>query len=162
MIRSLLLLMTTLTLLHFPQDVKVTTWSAGAPDTDGYESLAFWIKDDHRAYIRYAHGKDSDDIELTLLGPDFSGGRRGFRAGFPAPDNRNLFIAPDGDSLSVCCSRNKQLLYREKFHWENESGRGTARQPAISAHKAKNRRWIGSGNIFGNRPALKLRPALFV
>jgi len=116
--------MTTLTLLHFPQDVKVATWSAGAPDTDGYESLAFWIKDDQRAYIRYAHGKDSDDIELTWLGPDSLAGRRGFRAGFPGPDNRTLFIAPDGDSLSVLFRRNNQQLYQEQFHWENESGRG--------------------------------------
>jgi hypothetical protein len=124
MIRSLLLLMTTLTLLHFPQDVKVATWSAGTPDTDGYESLAFWIKDDHRAYIRYTHGKDSDDTELTWLGPDSLSGRRGFRAGFPAPDNRTLFISPDGDSLSVLFRSNNQRLYREKFHWENESGQG--------------------------------------
>ena len=122
MIRSLLLLMTTLTLLHFSQDVKVATWSVGASDTDDYESLAFWIKDDQRAYIRYAHGKDSDDIQLTWLGPDSIAGRRGFRAGFPAPDNRTLFIAPDGDSLSVFFRRNNQQLYREKFHWENESG----------------------------------------
>lgn len=124
MIRSLLMLMTTLILLYFPQDVKVATWSAGTPDTDGYESLAFWIKDDQRAYIRYAHGKDSADTELAWLGPDSVAGRRGFRAGFPAPDNRTLFIAPDGDSLSVFFRRNNQQLYREKFHWENESGLG--------------------------------------
>lgn len=122
MIRSLLLLMTTLILLYFRQDVKVATWSAGTPDTDGYESLSFWIKDDQRAYIRYAHGKDSDDIQLTWLGPDSIAGRRGFRAGFPSPDNRTLFIAPDGDSLSVFFRRNHQQLYQEKFHWENESG----------------------------------------
>ncbi len=124
MTRSLLLLMINLTLLHFPQDVKVTTWSAGAPDTDGYESLAFWIKDDHRAYIRYARGRDAEDIELTWMGPDSVGGRRGFRAGFPVPDNRTLFITPDGDSLSVFFRRSNRQLYKEKFHWENESGQG--------------------------------------
>ena len=124
MTKSLLLPMIALILLHFPQDVKVATWSAGTPDTDSYESLAFWIKDDHRAYIRYTRGKDTDDTELTWLGPDSLAGWRGFRAGFPAPDKRTLFIAPDGDSLSVFFRRNSQQLYQEKFHWENESGRG--------------------------------------
>jgi hypothetical protein len=124
MTKSLLLPMIALILLHFPQDVKVATWSAGTLDTDGYESLAFWIKDDHRAYIRYTRGKDTDDTELTWLGPDSLAGRRGFRAGFPAPDKRTLFIAPDGDSLSVYFRRNNQQLYQEKFHWENESGSG--------------------------------------
>ncbi len=124
MIRSLPILMTTLTLLYLPQDVKVATWAAGAPDTDGYESLAFWIKDDQRAYIRYTRGKDEDDVELAWLGPDSVSGRRAFRAGFPAPDNRTLFIAPDGDSLAVFFRSNDRHLYREKFHWENESGKG--------------------------------------
>jgi hypothetical protein len=123
MIRYLPILMTTLTLLYVPQDVKVATWSAGAPDSDGYESLAFWIKDDHRAYIRYTRGKDEDDTELAWLGPDSVGGLRGFRAGFPAPDNRTLFIAPDRDSLSVFFRSNNQQVYLEKFHWENESGK---------------------------------------
>ena len=100
------------------QDVKVATWSAGIPDTDDYKSLAFWIKDGKRAYIRYDHGTTADDIELSWLGPDSVGGQRGFKAGFPAPDNRILFIAPAGDSVLLVISHN----HSEKFHWENENG----------------------------------------
>jgi hypothetical protein len=102
------------------QDVKVATWSAGKPDTDNYESLAFWIKDEKRAYIRYDHGTSADDIELNWLGPDSVAGRRGFKAGFPAPDNRILFIAPAGDSVLLVTSHN----HSQKFHWENENGAG--------------------------------------
>ena len=116
-----LLLLTILILSRFvTQDVKVATWSAGAPDTDNYRSLAFWIKDEKRAYIRYDHGKSADDVELSWLGPDSVAGRRGFKAGFPAPDNRILFIAPAGDSVLLVISHN----YSEKFHWENENGQG--------------------------------------
>jgi hypothetical protein len=126
MIRSLLF-MTILTLLHFNfQDVKVATWSVGTPDTDNYECLAFWIKDEQRAYIRYSKGKDSDDVQLDWLGPDSIDGKRGFRAGFPAPDNRTLFIAPEHDSLLVFFRSDKNQLYREKFHWENDSDSAAA------------------------------------
>ena len=114
-----LLLLTTLTLLQFRQDVKVATWSIGTPDTKSYESLSFWIKDNQRAYIRYAHGKDPDDIELRWLGPDSLDGRRGFRAAFPAPDNRIVSILPDGFSLQVI-DRNA-AAFRKIFQWENEN-----------------------------------------
>src|ERR1700722_6921354 len=88
------------------QDVKVATWSAGTPDTDTYKSLAFWIKDGKRAYIRYNHGTSADDIELNWLGPDSIAGRRGFKAGFPAQENHILFIAPAGDSVLLVISQN--------------------------------------------------------
>jgi len=114
----LLLLLTILLLPWLPaQDVKVVTWSAGKPDTDNYESLAFWIKDEKRAYIRYDHGVAADDIELTWLGPDSVGGRRWFKAGFPAPDNRRIFIAPAGDSVLLVISGS----HAQKFYWENEN-----------------------------------------
>jgi hypothetical protein len=117
MMRPLLLLIT-LSLLHTGQDVKVATWSAGVPDTDSYESLSFWIKDNQRAYIRYAHGKESEDTELSWLGPDSLDGRKGFRAGFPAPDNRLFSIIPDGSSLQVL---DRHGAYRQTFQWENEN-----------------------------------------
>src|SRR6202020_427517 len=76
----LLILLTILLLPWLPaQDVKVATWSAGKPDTDNYESLAFWIKDEKRAYIRYEHGVSADDVELTWLGPDSVAGQREFK-----------------------------------------------------------------------------------
>ncbi len=116
-----LLLLITLSLFHPGQDVKVATWSAGTSDTDGYESLSFWIKDNQRAYIRYAHGRESEDTELRWLGPDSLDGRRGFRAGFPAPVNRIFSIIPDGSSLQVI---DKPALHQLSFHWENENGSG--------------------------------------
>jgi len=143
-IKSLFLL-TALTLLHLGQDVRVATFSSGTPDTKGYESLAFWIKDNQRAYIRYVHGMESDDIELKWMGPDSIDGHRGLKAAFPEPGvsepgvsepgsresgvgesgarARTLFIAPAGDSLLVIDHNNDQR-YRKKFHWENESGSG--------------------------------------
>lgn len=113
----LLLTLSLLAALPLRQDVQVATWSTGTPDTGSYESLAFWIKDGHRAYIRYLHGNDADDVELKWLGPDSAYGHRGFKAGFPAPDSRILFIAPVGDSLLIVTGGQ-----RRKFHWENENG----------------------------------------
>jgi hypothetical protein len=118
----LLFLLTILLLPRLPtQDVKVATWSTGSPDTDNYESLAFWIKDEKRAYIRYNHGTSADDIELNWLGPDSLRGRRGFKAGFPPPDNRLFFIVPASDSVLLVIAGN----HPRKFHWENENGAGT-------------------------------------
>lgn len=104
---------------HIPpaQDVKVATWTTGAPDTDNFESFAFWIKDNKRAYIRYLHGRSPDDIELHWLGPDSIGSRRGFKAAFPAPDNRTLFIAPVNDSTLLVVTRGQG----KKYYWENEN-----------------------------------------
>ncbi len=117
-----LLLVTILTFLHFnSQDVKVATYTFGTPEKDRFERLSFWIKDEQRAYIRYSIGKDSDDVALVWLGPDSIAGRRGFRAGFPEPDNRTLFIAPEHDSLLIFFRSDKDQLYQEKFHWEKES-----------------------------------------
>jgi hypothetical protein len=126
-IKSLFLL-TALTLLHLSQDVRVATFSTGIPDTKSYESLAFWIKDNQRAYIRYARGTEADDIELNWLGSDSVDGHRRLKAGFPgsgAPGSasRTLFIAPAGDSLLVIDHNNDQHLMK-KFHWENESSSG--------------------------------------
>jgi hypothetical protein len=116
-----LLLLITLILLHTSQDVKVATWSAGVSDTNSYESLSFWIKDNQRAYIRYAHGKESEDTELNWLGPDSLDGRKGFRAGFPAPGHRLFFISPDGFSLQVL---DRHGTYRRTFQWEDENKSG--------------------------------------
>lgn len=99
------------------QDVKVATWTTDAPDTDNFGSLAFWIKDNKRAYIRYLQGRSTDDIELRWLGPDSIGNRRGFRAAFPAPDNRTLLIAPVNDSTLLVVTRG----HGKKYYWENEN-----------------------------------------
>jgi hypothetical protein len=118
--RGLFLLTILLLSQSLIQDVKVATWSTGKPDTDNYESLAFWIKDEKRAYIRYDHGVSTDDIELAWLGPDSVAGRRGFKAGYPAPDNRRFFIAPAGDSVLLVTSGD----HVKKFYWENENAAG--------------------------------------
>jgi hypothetical protein len=137
-----LLLLIALTLLHTGQDVKVATWSAGVPDTDGYESLSFWIKDNHRAYIRYAHGKESEDTELRWLGPDSLDGRKGFRASFPAPDHRHFSIIPDSFSLQVLDRRDK--IYRKTFQWENEnrSGDSTVTCPICAQSELEAADWL--------------------
>jgi hypothetical protein len=137
-----LLLLTTLTLLLFRQDVKVATWSTGSPDTNGYESLSFWIKDNQRAYIRYVHGKDPDDIELNWLGPDSLDGRRGFRVAFPAPGNRIVSILPNGSTLQVI-DRNA-AAFRKIFEWENEnrSGDSTVTCPICARNALEAVGWL--------------------
>ena len=114
-----LLLLAALILSYPGQDVHVATWSTGSPDSDTYESLSFWIKDNQRAYIRYAHGKDADGIDLTWLGSDSlpTARVRGFRVSSPDAGNAPLFIIPKGDSLHVFDRRR----YDRSFHWENEN-----------------------------------------
>lgn len=137
-----LLLLTTLSLLPFRQDVKVATWSIGSPDSNGYESLSFWIKDDQRAYVRYLHGKNPDDIELRWLGPDSLDGRRGFRVAFPAPDNRIISILPEGLNLQII-DRNT-AAFRKIFQWENEnrSGDSTVSCPICAPSAPEAMSWL--------------------
>lgn len=116
MIKTFLLL-TAFILWHTGQDVFVATWSTGTPDTDNYESLSFWIKDNKRAYIRYSHGKDAEGVDLSYLGADSMRGAKGFRISPPAPATAPLFIVPKGDSLHVFGGDH----YDRCFHWENEN-----------------------------------------
>ncbi|HEV3411384.1 MAG TPA: hypothetical protein VG101_02855 [Puia sp.] len=100
-----------------PQDVRVAVWSTGTPDTETYESFAFWIKSGKRAYIRYQHGTSPDDIELRWIGPGTVSSRRGFWAAFPVPDSRTIFIAPIDDSTLLVSTHG----HNKKYHWENEN-----------------------------------------
>ncbi len=118
MIKSILLLLT-LTLLRIHQDVKVITYSTGVADTEGYESLSFWIKSNQRAYVRYSHGREGEDVELSWAGLDSLNGRKGFRVRFPAPDTLSWILAPRDYTLNVA---DRQGKYRKEFHWENENG----------------------------------------
>ena len=102
------------------QDVFVATWSTGTPDTDNYESLSFWIKDNKRAYIRYSHGKDAEGVDLNWLGTDSMRGARGFRISPPGAAAAPLVIVLNGDSLHVVGGNH----YAKSFHWENENGDG--------------------------------------
>src|ERR1700743_1024 len=95
------LLMAALILLRPAQDVHVATWSTGTPESDSYESLSFWIKGNQRAYIRYAHGKDAEDTELTWLGADSLLVVRGFRISPPQAGASALSIIPQGTDLHV-------------------------------------------------------------
>jgi hypothetical protein len=122
MIKPILLLVI-LTLFCNYQDVRVLTYSIGKADSAGYESLSFWIKSNQRAYIRYAHGRDAEDIELLWAGRDSLDGRRGFRVRCNAPDTLNWTIVPQEYSLIVADRRTK---YRKEFHWENENGGATS------------------------------------
>jgi hypothetical protein len=117
MIKSIFLVLT-LIILRTDQDVKVTTYSAGRTDTDTYESLSFWIKSNQRAYVRYARGRDAEDVELGWAGPDHQNDRKGFIVRFPAPDTLTWIITPMDSTLNVADRWGK---YRKEFHWENEN-----------------------------------------
>jgi hypothetical protein len=133
MIRPVLLLLT-LTLLRIDQDVKVITYVAGAADSDGYESLSFWIKSDRRAYIRYAHGREAEDVELNWAGLDSLNGRKGLTVRFPAPDTLSWVVAPQGYTLNVSDRWGK---YHKEFHWDNENGGSADSICSICAHDEK-------------------------
>ena len=117
MIKSFFLLLT-LILLRTDQDVKVITYSAGVTETGSYESLSFWIKSNHRAYVRYAHGMEAEDVELSWTGLDSLNGRKGFKVRFPAPDTLSWVIVPKGYNLNVSDRWGKT---RKEYHWENEN-----------------------------------------
>jgi hypothetical protein len=105
-------------------DVKVATWSVGKPNTESYESLSFWIKDDRRAYVRYARGTSEGDTELRWLGPDASGNHNGFRVSDPRSGACCWIIAPDSIGIEVIDRRTNST---KTFHWEdaNPSGDST-------------------------------------
>jgi hypothetical protein len=113
------LLMAALILSRPAQDVHVATWSTGAPESDSYESLSFWIKGNQRAYIRYAHGKDAEDTELSWLGTDSLLGVHGCRVSAPLTGANSLTILPQGADLHVF---DHSGHYDKAFHWENENG----------------------------------------
>ena len=128
MLKTYALLMAII-LLYPRQDVFVATWSTGKPDTDNYESLSFWIKDNKRAYIRYSHGRDAESIDLSWLGTDSLRGAHGFRISPPAPARAPLFVIPKGDSLHVFGGNH----YDRTFRWENENDSTGATPCAICA-----------------------------
>jgi hypothetical protein len=100
------------------QDVRVATFSTGKTNTATYESLSFWIKGNKRAYIRYSHGKEAEDLDLSYQGPDNSSGKPGFRALFPG-NKHSFYIQPAGDTLLVTDQdqRKRSIKY---FVWEDE------------------------------------------
>jgi hypothetical protein len=114
-----ILLLAALILSRPAQDVHVATWSTGKPETDSYESLSFWIKGNQRAYIRYAHGKDAEDIDLTWLSTDSLPGIHGCRVSPPQTGANALSILPQGTDLHVFDGTGQ---YEKTFHWENENG----------------------------------------
>jgi hypothetical protein len=120
MIRAILLCMGMI-FLHPFQDVRVVTYSTGTINTDSYKGLSFWIKDDAKAYIRYAHGLDSIDIDLVYQGPVTIKGEKGFLAVFPAPDTSCFFITQQGEAIKVADRNgNNSIIYP----WEDEHKTG--------------------------------------
>ena len=107
-----------LALFYPPQDVRVVTYSSGKPNTQSYEGLSFWIKSNQRAYIRYSHGADTDDIDLSWAGPVTLKGGKGFKAQFPAPDTNCFYIIPQNYVLKIM---NKEGRYLYTYAWENEA-----------------------------------------
>lgn len=119
MIKPILFLIT-LTLSAFvQQDVRVITYTTGKVNSDGYESLAFWIKSNQRAYIRYMHGKSEEDVELSWSGTYAQYGNRGFHIRFPAPDTSDWIVTPQDTALVV---GDRWGRYHKVFYWENENG----------------------------------------
>lgn len=112
--------------LHPSQDVRVVTYSTGSINTESYKGLSFWIKDDARAYIRYAHGLDSLDIDLVYQGQATVSGEKGFIAAFPAPDTSCFFITQKGEAIKVTDRNgNNPIIYP----WEDEHKTGDATIP---------------------------------
>jgi hypothetical protein len=103
------------------QDVRVATYSTGKVNTAGYEGLSFWIKDNKRAYIRYAHGVDNEDQDLTYMGLVNIRGERAFKAQFPAPDSNSFYIVQNGLGLTVEDGSGK---YLKLYAWEDERKTG--------------------------------------
>ncbi|HWK06029.1 MAG TPA: hypothetical protein VNS58_20455 [Puia sp.] len=120
MIRFVLLSLIPL-LLHPSQDVRVVTYSTGKINTNTYEGLSFWIKDNRKAYIRYAHGVDSTDLDLSWGGLVTSSDGTGFKAKFPTADSNYFYIVPQGHALKVM---DKSGQYLRFYSWENESQAG--------------------------------------
>ena len=94
----------------------MATWSIGKPGMDTYESLSFWIKENHRAYVRYAHGRSEEDMELQWLGSDELDGRRAFRVSMPQSGACCWLIAPDSAGLRVMDRRTNSTRI---FYWED-------------------------------------------
>jgi hypothetical protein len=121
------------------QDVKVATWSIGKPETETYESLSFWIKENHRAYVRYAHGRDEGDTVLQWLGPDAAS--RGFKVSIPKSGACCWVIAPDSAGLRVTDSRTNST---KTFYWEdaNPSGDTTSVCPICAQSEKQAQAWL--------------------
>lgn len=103
------------------QDVRVVTYSTGKINTSTYEGLSFWIKDNQKAYIRYARGVDSTDLDLSWAGLVSLKEETGFKVQFPAPDSNCFYIIPQGSALKVM---DKSGQYLRFYSWENESQEG--------------------------------------
>ena len=120
--------------LHLFQDVRVVTYSTGKINTDSYEGLSFWIKDNQKAYIRYAHGKDTEDLDLVWAGLVTLTEGKGFKASFPAPDSNCLYILPQGAGLNVMDKSGKRHRF---YSWENEDLPGDSTGCSICAKDEK-------------------------
>jgi len=123
------------------QDVKVATWSIGKPDTETYESLSFWIKENHRAYVRYAHGSSETDTELRWLGPDAINGRKAFRISVPQSGACCWVIAPDSAGIQVIDRRTNST---RTFYWEdgNPAGDSTVSCAICALDEQQAQAWL--------------------
>jgi hypothetical protein len=115
------LLLSALLFYGLRQDVKMATWSIGKPDTESYESLSFWIKENHRAYVRYAHGRGEGDTELQWMGSDSVNGRKAFRVSIPQSGACCWVIAPDSAGIRVMDRRTNSTRI---FFWEDGNPAG--------------------------------------
>jgi hypothetical protein len=123
------------------QDVKVATWSIGKPDSGSYESLSFWIKDNHRAYVRYSHGQNEEDTELQWMGPDAGAGHPAFRVSTPKTGACCWVIAPDSAGIEVTDRRSNST---RTFHWEdaNPSGDSTSSCSICARNEKQAQAWL--------------------
>ena len=136
-----ILLLAVWVLCGLDQDVRVATWSIGKPDTESYESLSFWIKENHRAYVRYAHGRSEEDDELQWLGPDAAGGRNAFRVSVPRSGVCCWVIAPDSVGIQVTDRRTNST---KTFYWEdgNPPGDSTTACAICAQNEKQAQSWL--------------------
>jgi hypothetical protein len=140
MIKSVLLAAVFL-FVGWDQDVRVATWSIGKPDTETYESLSFWIKENHRAYVRYAHGSGETDTELQWLGLEVVNGHKAFKVSEPASGACCWVITPDSAGILVTDRRTNST---KTFYWEdaNPSGDTTSACSICALDEKEAQGWL--------------------
>jgi hypothetical protein len=113
---------------------KVALYSFGKYETAEYEQFSFWVKNNKRAEIYYAYGKDNKELKLKFLEKGILNGEDCFKVQFP--NKHILYIIPTNKRLKVSDLTGK---YLKDFDWKYEgpiNGIGTFCQPCAEDETA--------------------------
>lgn len=94
---------------------RVANFETGAPGTDRYEHLSFWIKAGQRAEIYYSYGKNRTETRLTYRPATSSANGAGF--GLQFPNRYVLYVGRTGNQLRLVDAKG---TYRKTFTWAYE------------------------------------------